>query len=443
MSRSIVHQTCLALCGVLIAAAAVSAEVVERLITVIEGEPYTLRSLSVYAKSSLGREFPTGDLNPINTSDREVLEQFITDKLLESEVRELGIKVSDAEVDHYIGQIKEKNRLSDDDLKVALSREGQTLASYRVSVKRELEKNELIDRQVRKKVNITDEDVERYYKLNLKKFRTEERARLRHIMLSLSEAASKEEVRRVMEKAAILYQRIRGGEDFAKLAMEFSEGAGRAEGGEIGWIKRGTLIAGLEEVAFDKLSVGEVSEPFRTSMGVHIVKLEAIEKGTPLPLASVAPRIKQELYAKALEERFVKWSKTDLRKKRHVEVKIPGVVFKAEEADEGVVGSLMARSTGTNKKEERTFLSYLNPFSYISKETEIDENDPASPVYGKKVVSVFGVPLFTSEDVDEDTSDPLSVPVDKPSKEPSNSENSGGFFSGVGDALNPFSSNNP
>jgi hypothetical protein len=76
-----------------------------------------------------------------------------------------------------------------DDLKTALSREGQTLATYRVSVKAEMEKAEIIDRQVRRKVSITDEDVERYYKQNPNKFRGDERAHIRHILLSLAETA--------------------------------------------------------------------------------------------------------------------------------------------------------------------------------------------------------------------------------------------------------------
>ena len=62
---------------------AVPAKVVDQLIAVVDGEPYTLTSLGQYAKTKMAREFPTGDLNQINDGDREVLEQFITDKLLE------------------------------------------------------------------------------------------------------------------------------------------------------------------------------------------------------------------------------------------------------------------------------------------------------------------------------------------------------------------------
>ncbi|HEX9787033.1 MAG TPA: peptidylprolyl isomerase [Candidatus Binatia bacterium] len=414
---------------------AARATVVEQLIAVIDGEPYTLSNLNAYAKTKAGRSFPSGDLKQINPGDREVLEQFLTDKLLESEVREAGIVVSDADVERYIEQVKKNNRLSDEDLKLALSRENHTLASYKASVKAEMEKSDLVDRQVRRKITISDEDVERYYKLNAKNYRTNDRARIRHILLSLADKAPPERVQSVMAQGQELYRRIAAGDDFAALAREFSQGAGHAEGGDIGWVNRGTLISGIEEVAFQKLSVGQVSEPFRTSMGVHIVKLEGRDAGAPVPLSSVAPRIKEELLNKALEERFAKWVKSDLRRKHRIDIKIPGVVFKPEDSKEGTVDALMAKSNRSLGREDRSFLSYLNPLSYIVKETPFeDEQDPKSPLQGKNIVSVFGVPLFTTETAEE-APDVFAPPPKEPQKK--------GVVSSILDSLNPFSSKKP
>jgi parvulin-like peptidyl-prolyl isomerase len=409
------------------------AAVVEQLIAVVNGEPYTLSNLSAYAKRKLGRDFPSADLNQINAGDRDVLEQFVTDKLLEAEVREAGIVITDDDVTRYIDQVKQNNSLSDADLKVALGREGMTPAAYRASVKSEMEKSEIIDRQVRRKVNITDEDVERYYKLNAKNYRANERARIRHILLALAENAPPERVQSAMSTAKGVYQRIAAGEDFAALAREYSEGAGRAEGGEIGWVNRGTLISGIEEVAFEKLSVGQVSEPFRTSMGVHIVKLEGREAGGALPLSSVAPRIKEELLKKTLEERFAKWLKSDLRRKYRVDIKVANVVFKPEDSKEGTVNALVANSNRPARREDRSMLSYLNPFSYVVKETPFEEEDPNSPLKDKSIVSVFGVPLFTTDAV-EDAPDILNPPPNDSGK---------GVFSTILDSLNPFSSKKP
>ena len=432
MLRRIYQTGFLLFCFQLFLAQTAPAKVIEQLIVVIDGEPYTLSNLAAYAKAKMGREFPSGDLKKINDDDREVLEQFITEKLLEAEARESGIKVTEQDVSQYIDEIKKRNRLSDDELKTVLSREGQTLESYRASVKSELEKSEILNRQVRNKVNITNDDVERYYKLNANKFRSEDRVRLRHILLALPQSATPEEVQAATEKAMDLYKRIVAGADFAELAREYSQGAGQADGGDIGWVSRGKLISGIEQVAFEKLSVGQVSTPFQTSMGVHIVKLEARESGTVLPLATVAPKIKEELQSKALEDRFVKWLKTDLRRKHRVDVKIAGVVFKPEDSKEGMVDSLMAKSTRSKKQSERTFLSYLNPLSYIVKEVPMEDEDPKSPMAGKSIVNVFGVPLF-AKDTADDVPD-VFAPAEKSSVGGSSSGQSGGFF----DALNPF-----
>ncbi len=421
-------------CLLFLAPSLSGAAVVEQLIVVINGEPYTTSSVDSYAKSKMGRGFPTGNLDPINAADRETLEQFITDKLMEAEVREAGITITDDEVNRYIEQVKQNNRLSDDDLKAALAREGQTLASYKTSVKAEMEKSEIIDRQVKRKVSVSDEDVERYYKLNAKKYRLNDRARIRHILLPLKEDAPAEAVQRESAKARELYDKIKAGADFAQLAQEYSEGAGRAAGGDIGWVSRGTLIAGIEEVAFEKLQVGQVSEPFRTTMGIHIVKLEGREAGAVQPLSAVAPKIKDELLNKALEERFAKWLKTDLRRKNRVDVKVAGVVFKPEDSKESTLNSLAANSSrSTRRQPERTFMSYLNPFSYIVKETPFEDEDPKSPLAGRSVVTVLGVPVGTTDAV-EDAPDVLNPPPPPAEK---------GTMSKVLDSLNPFSSKKP
>jgi hypothetical protein len=304
-----------------------------------------------------------------------------------------------------------------------------------------LEKAELVRREVRSKISVTDTDVERYYKLNGKNYRAADRARIRHILLSLSEKAEPEVVETTLARVKEIHQRIIAGEDFATVAREVSEGAGRSDGGDIGWVERGTLIAGLDQAAFEKLSVGQVSAPFRTSMGYHIVKLEARELGGVQPLSSVAPKIKADLQGKALEERYLKWLRTDLRRKHRVDIKLAGVVFKPEETKEGTM-ELIANSTRNSRRQERTFLSYLNPLSYVTSETPLDELDPKGNLADKSIVNVLGVPLFTTERVD-DVPDILSPPEEKPAQSGSNSNKSSGFISSVIDTLNPFSKNEP
>lgn len=417
----------------------VTAKVVEQVLAVIDGEPYTLSNFKEYASTKMSREFPAGDLNRVEKEDKEVLEQFITEKLLASEVKLADINVSEEEIDRYIAQIKQRNRLSDEDLVEALKREGTTLEKYRASIRAEIEKTEIINRQVRKKVNITSEDAQRYYRLNPKKFTTPERVRLRHILLSLPRDASAESGKQVAQRALEIRRQAMAGGDFAELARQYSEGAGAAEGGDIGWVNRGNLLKEIEEIAFNKLSVGEISQPLRTSLGIHLIKLEEKETGRLLPLAEVQERIKEELHAKALEERFQKWLKSDLRKRHRVDVKLPGVVFRPEETKEGTVDSLLAARSRRNKTGQSSFLSYLNPLSYIVSETPIEGEDAEGELSGQNIVKVFGVPLFKS-DSGNDVPEEALPPLEQPEKPAPKSEGSGGFFSSIWKAINPFSS---
>jgi hypothetical protein len=95
------------------------------------------------------------------------------------------------------------------------------------------------------------------------------------------------------------------------------------------------------------------------------------------------------------------------------------------------MNTLVAGSNQSPRRgEDRSFLSYFNPFSYIVKDTPVEDIDPKSPIAGRSIVSVFGVPLGTQE-TPEDAPDVLNPPPAKSSDK------------GILDSLNPFSSKNP
>lgn len=433
MKRRKIYQGLAVLAWIIFSCAfSASANVIEQIIVVLDGEPYTLSNFKEYAKSQMSREFPAGDLKQLGKEDQEVVEQFITDKLLAAEVKQSGIKVSDEEIGHYIDQIKQKNGINDEQLREALKREGVTWEKYRASIRAEVEKSEIIERQVRKKVNITPEDVERYYQLNHKKYVSDERVRLRHILLMVPEGP--DGAKAAMDKASEIRRRAQAGEDFTKLAESYSEGAGASEGGDIGWITRGSLLQEIDAVAFGKLPLGEVSQPVRTSAGIHLLKLEAREGGKQLALSDVREKIQNELTAKALDERFNKWLRGDLRRKHKVDVKIPGVVFRPEDTKEGTMDSLVASGTKRTKNQSSSFWDFLNPFKATP--IEDDEEIGRNPNAGQNVISLFGTPLFRSESADDrQTTDEILDPIENPKGTAEKPKESGGFWQ----SLNPFS----
>jgi len=429
------------------------AMLVEQVIVVVDGDPYTLSDLDQYAKSKTGAKLPTHEFTKMSQDAKSlmILEQFITDKLIAAEVKRLGIIVGDESIDRFIEMIKEKNQVTDAQLTMALHREGMDMERYRKSIRTNIERERLVSREVKAKVSVTPEDIKRYYQANKNKFRTKNRVRLRHILIQVPDNPTPEEEKAAVSKALEIRKLAIAGESFAQLARKYSQGAGASEGGEIGWVDRPSLISEIAIVVF-RMSPGDISQPIRTTLGVHILKVEDRDRGSVKPLSEVERKIKDDLNAKVSEEQFQKWLKTDLRKNHQVDVKVPGVVFRAEETKEGTVNALMA-SESSREPKERSLLSKLNPFSYIIKSTSVEEEEGEYPS-DERTVSIFGIPIFQTEsagELDEDVvilSEPAApaegtTQTQEPTEpealqEPNDSEKSKGFFSKVLDGLNPF-----
>ncbi len=134
-----------------------------------------------------------------------------------------------------------------------------------------------------KAVEVRDEEVKAFYDAYADRyFLEEERVKIEHILVKVEATASPEEDERARVKAAGLYQRLKKGESFKKLAKAYSEGPSAAQGGELGWITRGQTVPPFEEVAF-ALKAGEISEPVRTDFGWHIIRVEERRDARQLP----------------------------------------------------------------------------------------------------------------------------------------------------------------
>jgi peptidyl-prolyl cis-trans isomerase D len=120
----------------------------------------------------------------------------------------------------------------------------------------------------------TDGEISVYYDRHPQAFVQQEEARARHILFILPENASAQREERVRGLAQGVLDDLRGGADFAAAAAEHSEDEGTAEaGGDLGFFPRGRMMPPLEEAAFS-LPIGELSDPVRTELGFHILRVE-------------------------------------------------------------------------------------------------------------------------------------------------------------------------
>ncbi|HRR39984.1 MAG TPA: peptidylprolyl isomerase [Syntrophales bacterium] len=155
-----------------------------------------------------------------------------------------------------------------------------------------------VEQEILGGVTVSDEEIEKYYRVNPSAFESPERLRVRHILITVKPGASEGEKNAAKKKTTDILERAKRGADFAKLAEEYSEDPGsRQKGGDLGYITRKTTMPELEDAAF-ALEVGEVGGPIETAFGFHLIKVEEKKK------ASVAPfdQVKEEARAKTLQE---------------------------------------------------------------------------------------------------------------------------------------------
>lgn len=155
---------------------------------------------------------------------------------------------------------------------------------------------EYMKKEVLEKIEVTEKDMQLYYKIHREEFITPEAARARHILIRADKKASAEKKKMARDRAEAVLSRLKAGEDFAKLASEFSEDTGSKEkGGDLGFFSKGSMHPDLERVAF-LMKPGETSEILETEIGFHIVRLDEKRVAMLEPYEKVKAKVRELVF---------------------------------------------------------------------------------------------------------------------------------------------------
>ena len=248
--------------------------VLDRVAAVVNGDPVTLTELEERAGLEWRRvESMQGGAERDQARARVLqaaLDVIVSERLLEAEAKQLGVEAADAQVDAAIDDIKRKNHLDDEQLDRALEEQGLERQGFRRQLRRDIEAFRILEMKVKTRIKVTDEDVRSWYQSHPKEFAGEDRVRVRHIFLPVAAGASAADEAGARAQGQQVLGRLQGGEDFAEVAKKVSKGPSAAEGGELGFVKRGTIQPELEKAAF-ALEPGQLSGLVRTKSGFHIL----------------------------------------------------------------------------------------------------------------------------------------------------------------------------
>ncbi len=203
---------------------------------------------------------------------RQVLEKMVRDKIQLQMAAKLGIKIDDVTLNRVLEQLAANNRLTLQQLRATLEKDGLNFERFREQTRDELIIKQLQQRMVANRINVSDQEIARFIEENNKQAQSSTRYHLRHILIATPESAKPEQVQQARQKAQQLYKKIQAGTDFAELAIQHSSGRNALKGGDLGWRSANELPEDFV-AKVRQLQTGETTTPIRSASGFHLLQL--------------------------------------------------------------------------------------------------------------------------------------------------------------------------
>lgn len=301
---------------VLIFPAASSAEVVDKIVAIINDSIITLSELNAATAIAVDRLEPEAknDSKKIGEAKSKILDSLIEQKLVKQASDKAGIDISEREIDNAVEDVKKQNGMTQDNLLLALAQSGLTLKEYREQLKEQIRQVKFINKEFRSKISIQQEDIEDYYRQNKEEFYGPSLYRVNMIFLPSGDKDLQ------AKRLKLVREGLSKGEDFKELASHYSEGPGASLGGDMGYLKSGEIDKTIEDAA-RKLKINEVSGPINTPEGIYLVQLTELKPASVLPFEEVRGQIHDKLFKKIMDERFNFWL-GEVKKYAHIEIRL-------------------------------------------------------------------------------------------------------------------------
>jgi peptidyl-prolyl cis-trans isomerase SurA len=275
----------LILIGFFIPALALSAqsnEIVkmDRIIAVVDQNVITEQELADRVRTvSAQLEKQGTELPPQNVLEKQILERLISDSLQLQLAAQTGVKVDDTQLDKTIARIAEQNKISLEEFKSALEKDGVSIRKFREDIRNEITIARLREREVDNKLIISEGEVDNYLTTQANRGEENDEFEISHILIRTPEDASPEDLQNANIKTQEALKQLADGTSFAQVSAAFSDAPNALEGGGMGW-RNGAQFPTAFLEALKTLQIGEVAKPIRSPNGFHILKLTNRRDGT-------------------------------------------------------------------------------------------------------------------------------------------------------------------
>ena len=212
-------------------------------------------------------------LPPPDILKDQILERLIVTEIQLQRANRIGLQVSDQMLNQSIANIAAQNNVPFEDMPRILAEDGIDYAEFRRSLREEITINQLRRIEVGQSIDVSEREIEQCIADLEGNVVANSEYELSHILLSVPESSTAEDIAEVEALANQVYAQIQNGADFREMAARYSKGPTALEGGSLGWMQ-GQQVPTLFTEVLQDMGKGDVSEPIRAASSFHIVKVD-------------------------------------------------------------------------------------------------------------------------------------------------------------------------
>ena len=295
---------CLAALPPLLPADTVVEEIIARVNNQIITRAEYLRSKD-QLKQEAQQQDPANADKIVAEKDKDVLRDLIDQQLLLEKGKDLGI-TADTEVIKRLDEMRKEMKLeSMEDLEKAAQAQGISFEDFKQNLKNQIITQQVISKEVGSRMSIGKEELQQFYDAHKSQMEQPEQIRLSELLISTEKKDKAirpraQQLAAAQAKADDLLAQIRKGAAFDETAKKNSDGPTAAQGGDLGYFKRGTLAKELEDKTF-AMKPGEVSDVIRTKQGFVILKVTEHQQAGVPPLSQIEGKVQDAIYMQKLQ----------------------------------------------------------------------------------------------------------------------------------------------
>jgi peptidyl-prolyl cis-trans isomerase SurA len=324
------------------------------------------------------------ELPPRNVLRQQILERLVVEEIQIQRAEKLGLQVSDEMLNGALDEVAQRNKIGFADLPQALAQQGIDYRSFRDEIRRQMTLQLLRQRDVFGRINVSPRELEQFMTRQQNAPDRNAEYNVSHILISVPVSASPEQVEAREARAKEVFNKAAAGEDFAQLAVTYSDSSTNIEGGSLGW-RRGSQLPSILAEQVPKMKAGETSQPIRTPSGFHLFRLNELRGGV------------QQAVVAQVHARHILLRTNELEDDQTVEQKLADIRRRVVDGKEDFAAIAAVTSQDPGSAADGGDLGWAGPGTFVpefeKQLTALQENEISKPFksqYGWHIVQMLG-----------------------------------------------------